>query len=108
MKNVEHCTVCFIIGKSLRLFGSYKVIKGIIWILVVFGCIKASRGVSLVFGMVDSIFELRYFCSEAVAQRSSVKKVFLEISQNSQENTCVRDSFFNKVAGLVSGTGVFL
>ena len=31
--------------------------------------------------------------SEAVAQRSSVRKVFLEISQNSQENTCVRVSF---------------
>ena len=27
-------------------------------------------------------------CSEAVTQRCSVKKVFLEISQNSQENTC--------------------
>ena len=27
---------------------------------------------------------------EAVARRCSVKKVFLEISQNSQENTCVR------------------
>ena len=34
---------------------------------------------------------------EAVAQRCSVKKVFLEISQNSQENTCARVSFFNKV-----------
>ena len=31
--------------------------------------------------------------SEAVAQICSVKKVFLEISQNSQENTCVRVSF---------------
>ena len=30
---------------------------------------------------------------EAVAQRCSVKKVFLEISQNSQENTCARVSF---------------
>ena len=28
------------------------------------------------------------------------KKVFLEISQNSQENTCARVSFFNNVAGL--------
>ena len=28
----------------------------------------------------------------------SVKNVFLEISQNPQENTCARD-FFNKVAG---------
>ena len=32
-------------------------------------------------------------------RRCSVKKVFLEISQNSQENTCARDSF-NKVVGL--------
>ena len=31
--------------------------------------------------------------SEAVVQRGSVKKVFLEISQNSQENICARVSF---------------
>ena len=30
---------------------------------------------------------------EAAAQRCSVKKVFLEISQSSQENTCARVSF---------------
>ena len=36
---------------------------------------------------------------EAVAQRCSVKKVFLEISQNSKENTFV-SLFFNKVARL--------
>ena len=35
---------------------------------------------------------------EAVVQRYFVKKVFLEISQNSQENTSARD-YFNKVAG---------
>ena len=35
--------------------------------------------------------------SEAVGQRCSVKKVFLEISQNSQENTCARISFFIKL-----------
>ena len=36
------------------------------------------------------------FCltSEAVMQRCSVKKVFLEIQQNSKENTCARVSFF--------------
>ena len=34
--------------------------------------------------------------SEAVAWRCSVKKVFLEISQNSQENTCARVSFLIK------------
>ena len=66
--------------------------------------------------------------SEAVVQMCSVKKVFLEISQNSQENTCNRVSFLtklqawgqslfsNKVEDLrpatlfkkASGTGVFL
>ena len=34
---------------------------------------------------------------EAVVPRCSVKKVFLEISQNSQENTCARDSFLIKL-----------
>ena len=38
---------------------------------------------------------------EAVVQKCSVKKVFLEISEHSQENTCARVSFFKKVAGLV-------
>ena len=38
-----------------------------------------------------------FVLSEAVAQRRSVKKVFLEISQNSQENTCVRVSFLIKL-----------
>ena len=33
---------------------------------------------------------------EAVAQRCSVKEVFLQISQNSQENTCARVSFLRK------------
>ena len=34
---------------------------------------------------------------EAVAQRCSVKKVFLEISQNSLEDTCARFSFLIKL-----------
>ena len=34
---------------------------------------------------------------EAVVQRCSVKEVFLEISQNSQENTCARVSFLIKL-----------
>ena len=37
---------------------------------------------------------------EAVARRYSVKKVFLEISQNSQENTCARVSFLIKLIKL--------
>ena len=35
--------------------------------------------------------------SEAVLQRCSVKMVFLEISQNSQENTCAKVSFLIKL-----------
>ena len=34
---------------------------------------------------------------EAVFQRCSVKKVFLEISQNSQESTCARVYFLIKL-----------
>ena len=52
---------------------------------------------------------------EKVVWRGSAKKVFLKISQISQENTTTRVSFFNKVAGFLqlyqkkdSGTGVFL
>ena len=35
--------------------------------------------------------------TEAAARRCSVKYVFLEISQNSQENTCARVSFLIKL-----------
>ena len=38
--------------------------------------------------------------SEAGVRRGSVKKVFLEISQNSQENTCARVSFLKKLQAL--------
>ena len=41
----------------------------------------------------------RRIYSEAVLQRSSVEKVFLKISKNSQENTCA-SVFLNKVAGV--------
>ena len=35
--------------------------------------------------------------TKAVVRMCSVKTVFLEISQNSQENTCARDSFLIKL-----------
>ena len=44
----------------------------------------------------DTIFS-KWVTKEAVAKRYSVKKVFLEISQNSQENTCARVSFLIKL-----------
>ena len=36
-------------------------------------------------------------CTEAVTQRCSIKKIFLEISQNSQENTGARVTFLIKL-----------
>ena len=45
--------------------------------------------------------------AETVVQRCSVKKVFVKISQNSQENTCARVSYLMKlqaVAGLRPAT----
>ena len=53
-------------------------------------------------------FEEKLQESEAVAQTCSVKKVFLEISQNSQENTRVKLSILTKLQARCSGTGVFL
>ena len=41
--------------------------------------------------------------TEAIVQRCSLKKVFLKISQNSQENSCA-SLFFNKVLGLWPAT----
>ena len=44
----------------------------------------------------DSDSTLLYCSPEAAAQRCFVKKVFLQISQNSQENTCARNCFLIK------------
>ena len=41
------------------------------------------------------------FVSEAVAQKCSIKKVFLEISQKLHENTCARVSFLIKLQSQV-------
>ena len=44
--------------------------------------------------LVSAIIDIN---SEAVVQSCSVKKIFLEISQNSQENICARVSFLIKL-----------
>ena len=53
--------------------------------------------------LVDNLVLGLILTSEAVAWRCSIKKVLLEISQNSQENTCA-SVFFNKVEGLRPAT----
>ena len=45
---------------------------------------------------------------EVVTWMCPVKKMFLKISLNSQENTCVRVSFLIKLQALDSGTSIFM
>ena len=64
------------------------------------------------------LFLLNSYCPEAATRGVLCKKLFLEISQNSQENTCARVSFLIKLQALGrrpamllkgdSGTGGFL
>ena len=42
-----------------------------------------------------------YPCIKAAVERCSVKKVLLEISQNSQENTCAKVSFIIKLINFI-------
>ena len=42
--------------------------------------------------------------AEAAAGGVLLEKVLSEISQNSQEKACARDSFYNKIAGLRPAT----
>ena len=65
---------------------------------------------------LNGAIKLNFIDTEAVARRCSVKKVFLEISQNSQENTSANVSLLIKLQALDlqlyskrdSGTGVSL
>ena len=49
------------------------------------------------YSSIERIRRLIQILAQAVARRCSVKKVFLEISQNLQENICARDSFLIKL-----------
>ena len=51
------------------------------------------------FPLIDDNPSLVKF-QEALVQRCSVKKLFLEISQNLQKNTCARVSFLIKLQAL--------
>ena len=51
--------------------------------------------------LISSVTNLGQKCSpEVFYEKCSMKKLFLEISQNSQENTCVRVSFLIKLQAL--------
>ena len=55
--------------------------------------------IALIFCVALSLIDLSS-TPEAVVQRCSAKKLFFEILQNLQENTCASVPFFKKVAGL--------
>ena len=52
----------------------------------------------------DAFERIEFECKKTVVQRCSVKKLFLEISQNSQEIRLCQSLFFNKVEGLRPAT----
>ena len=88
LKNIKHCfrilkaikAFFFIIRKTFGLLGLYVIVKGIISsLLVVFGCIKTSRGISLALNFLASISDLNYFCSSNVSS-SSLKRFSLIFS----------------------------
>ena len=65
------------------------------------------RKVDLTLGYSHSNIKVSFIIalpSKSVVRRCSVKKIFLKTSQNSQENTCARVSFFNKVAAFRTAT----
>ena len=62
------------------------------------------RAVEIVERSTLYTFSVSFHALEAVVQRCFVKKVFLEISQNWQENTCAWVSFLIKL----QGSGLFL
>ena len=52
---------------------------------------------SRIFNVMNTYYYIPLQITEAVVQRCSVKKVFLEILQNSQENTFARVSFLKQL-----------
>ena len=97
LKELRDCILCIICVWSL--FCSVRVYISLHFLPIFFGKTRFSSFCVLDFRVsVSLVFSVWFFCLvlEAVAQRCSVKKVFLGILQNSQENTCVRVNFIKK------------
>ena len=93
-------------GWSKKLKSTYNISKNnenwkISMILLIAALSLHYRGLNYVWFAYSARVIFWYLFSEAVARRCSVKKVFLEISQNSQENNCVRVSFLIKLQSLL-------
>ena len=75
------------------------------WNQLIFTCYFVWKTFSKSYWVLVKDYQVFFVWSaEAVIRRCSVVKIFLEISQNWQENTCARVSLLKRD----SGTGVFL
>ena len=91
-------------GGNLSSFKSFVLLWMKLWSGNIFTAISIRHFMSSVFARVSTVFQQTIHLSyivltlilEAVIQRCSLKKVFLDISQNPQESTCARVSLLIK------------
>ena len=88
--------VLFLIGNILFMANFFQTIKIVCWSSNLEPRLRWWLHDEISSGPAGTDFSLRLY-GEAAVWRCSVKKVFLEIRQNSQENTCVRVSFLVKL-----------
>ena len=84
------------------LLGLYVIMKGIISsLLVVFGCLKTSRGIYLALNLLASINNIGYFCSGG-AFFCYLKRFFFYISilNNNAYSPCKREQLNNVIGCL--------
>ena len=81
-------------GIDIRIWRCFCLLSDCLWknmsLIIMFNLICTTAGSWSLFPFSCIIWYIRW---EVNAQKCSVKKVFLEISQNSHENTCVRVFF---------------
>ena len=92
--------VFFLIIKSKKNWIGYKGLRNltpVLWRYLTYQEMSNINFAELVKNPKMNTTKPNYIYTEAVAQRCSVKQVFLEISQNLQENTCARVTFLIKL-----------
>ena len=57
---------------------------------------KISKKLFVLLAAKTNILKLCYLLAEVVVRRCSVKQVFLKVTKNSQENTCMTASFLTQ------------
>ena len=85
MNCIINCTVC-----KRKVFTQVRILKWISFMAIANDILLNSSS-DVISWLCNPEFYL-----EAVVRRCSIKKLFIKISQNSQENTCTRVFFFFK------------